>query len=203
MSKLENILKLVPVTLVSWAFVAAMAIITVFSGLAIYAWFTQQTMTLAGYEFGRPSIGEGAVIAYDREAGCPTGWVPFEKGKARVIVGAGEKFMPGFDKGSDGNFLTKRGHLEYGGAEHHTLMVDEITEHEHEYAEKTNGFLMHTIPGTNLPGGSLLLAISTNGEGRNSLIVEKSGGIVGRDGPAKPHNNMPPYIALYFCKKEG
>ena len=122
----------------------------------------------------------GAVIAFDRDDLnvdlCPNGWVPFKK-PGHVVVGAGDAAP----------YLFR----EQGGAEMHKLTLDEMPKHEHPIKEYEWG---HTI----------------NGNGHSRRIDVDDGppwsGITGQlvassRGGGKAHNNMPPYIALYLCKK--
>lgn len=127
-------LKYVPGTVIGWAFFVTMAILAVFSGLAIYAWFSQDTLVLAGYEFGRPSIGEGAVVAYDLPSGnCPDGWMPFKEATSRFIIGAGDKSDADLLKYATASNLTIRGYREAEGEEQHSLTVAEMPQHRHEF----------------------------------------------------------------------
>lgn len=187
---MSEFLKYVPGVIVGWAVLLAMLIFATFSGLAIYAWFYEKTLVLAGYEFGRPSIGAGAVVAYDTD-GCPAGWVPFEEATARFVIGAGNKFDETFRTGADGSDLSTYSYRQKGGAETHTLTHHEMPEHAHSMlwgraGEPAQSNERHGV-GNDVKSGLRVRDIqSTLSTGRS-----------------EPHNNMPPYIALYFCKKDG
>lgn len=123
----------------------------------------------------------GAVVGFDRDDLnvdlCPEGWVSFGM-PGHVIVGAG----------SAAPYLFR----ERGGAAKHTLTVDEMPQHEHHIRNFEWG---HTI----------------NGNGHPARIDVDDGGpwmdnfgrlVTDSRGEGKAHNNMPPYIALYLCKKQ-
>ena len=138
-----------------------------------------------------PSIGEHeetkAIIAFTSAKGektCPLGWEPFEPAKNRFVLGAGGQYPV---VGS------------IGGEEQVTLSEAEMPNHGHvvnavalnEYYPP-NGGLGHTSP---------------NHSGTENILMLPGGGQrsptqwTGPAGSSQPHNNMPPYIALYFCQK--
>ena len=155
-------------------------------------------------------IPEGAVVAFDRPDGCPKdkGWVPYEDAAGKFILGAGSGTLryrgPHRPEGVSASVALQpvvRG--DQGGAETHTLTADELPRHRHNtvYAgEGTAG------PSAGNTVGSL--GDSGSGEPRNYALeakhdVEADAGRSSYAGKSDPHNNMPPFIALYFCKKEA
>ena len=203
--------KYIPVTLLSWAFVILVAVFTVFSGIAIYAWATKDTIVLAGYEFGSPRIGSGAVVAYDLPQ-CPNGWVPFEAATARFIVGAGSDFDEALSTDENGNSLSVKRYNEAGGTQSHSLTLAELPSHNHsistgyrldgEWHDGLEGFPRKRNGGVSDPA----TGIDPDFMDANENIVRDGGHgaqeqVISFEGGGQPHNNMPPYIALYFCKK--
>ena len=187
----------VPARLVAYAFILMMCILAIFSGVALYAWYINQTLVLAGYEFGRPSIRSGAIVAYVDE--CPNDWSPYEPATSRFIVGAGGKFTQG------NKVLHEQGKLSVydvgvkGGDEFVLLTKDEMPKHRHalplissniEYNDAGNGPNTVYFDYRHRKDITQRIIISNDDEG-----TSESGG-------GQPHNNMPPYIALYFCKKD-
>lgn len=134
---------------------------------------------------------KGIVAAFDRSQNdaCPKGWELFRPAGGRFIVGAGVNT----NTDQAGNELTDHpSRLDdktkaVGGAEKHTLTVAEMPSHSHRgnnvgtSAGRGNTNMLH-------PWGS-----STKGQLAKEG-VENSGG-------NQPHNNMPPYIALFYCTK--
>ena len=122
-----------------------------------------------------------AVIAFDDatlQDTCPEGWSPFRAGRGRFIVGAGK-----------GENLSSRPARAVGGEEMHKLTIEEMSRHQHvtqlgsiKVASDPNSTTQAVVAGGNSPKPRNL---GTNGMGAS-----------------EPHNNMPPYIALYFCKKD-
>ena len=134
------------------------------------------------------SVPTGTVAAFDLKE-CPSGWMLFEEVAGRMIIGVGQ-----------GTNLSARQLRDTGGKE--TMTVDEMPAHRHRVVWTSRG-RDHTISlnpsGTPDPND---VAVQVPNNGPNS-------GQVGRHimttevGSGSPHNNMPPYIALTFCKKEG
>ncbi len=120
-------------------------------------------------------VPEGAVMAFDRPTGCPTGWTDMGPGwRGRMIVAAVS------DANDTYGFGKRDGH------ETHTLTIAEMPRHFHPGSLGAGAANTGTALGVAAPGVLKVPALPTEHEGRS-----------------QPHNNMPPYIALYFCKKEG
>jgi microcystin-dependent protein len=102
--------------------------------------------------------------------------VEFTKG--RVIVGVGE-----------GKGLTSRHLLENGGEEQHKLTIEEMPRHKHVWRGVSNK--KHDEYGF---------------EGSEQNVYKEPGSSIDNIGEAagegKPHNNMPPFVALLYCEKQ-
>lgn len=157
--------------------------------------------TITGWLGGlvAPTVPSGSVVAFDRsdldQDTCPIGWEPFKESRGRVIVGAGDpRAAPGaFGLDENDIPLTDRAPRQHGGAELHQLSVDEIARHHHPV---TGGVAEwgHTINGNGHPRRIDV----DDGPPWESITGRLGTGAVGK---GDPHNNMPPYISLYFCKK--
>ncbi len=126
-------------------------------------------------------IAEGAVVAFDRDNlkldECPNGWEPFEPSHGRFIVGSDSEL----------------GFRAEGGSKTHTLSPDEMPRHEHAIRNFEWGYDVDGDP--NAP-----MRIDVHDDhpwaGQRGELITTSAG------KGVPHNNMPPYIALYYCKKK-
>ncbi len=116
-------------------------------------------------------------------------WGDYKEGAGRMIVGVGKATIAG----SERTFRLD----EDGGFWEHVLTEDQMPQHDH-------ATIVHLAQNDNRGFGRENFA-----QPRDFLSVKSS---TGRDigaartdkaGSSKPHNNMPPYIALNFCKKEG
>lgn len=117
-------------------------------------------------------VPSNAVVPFDTAGDCPDGWDDFPEGNSRTVIGAGD--APG---------LTTRRYREVGGVEKHRLTVPEMPEHSH--------------PGNVGTGGASFEHHQSN----SRMPSERWQARTGTTGAGKAHENMPPYIALKFCKK--
>lgn len=159
-------------------------------------------------EFTRESTDEiiqrlfprGAVVAFDRselnlnrdsDGACPEGWVLFRPAGGRFIVGAGSHMNadPNGSPLSSYPTFSDSPELATGGSERHTLTVAEMPSHEHR---------------SSFGGADTAVDIAGLNSGVNWGIRRTIGpDSTSSAGGGQPHNNMPPFIALYFCKKDS
>ncbi len=136
-----------------------------------------------------------AVVAFDSGTGCPDGWTEVENLRGRFIVGAGQ---------NEDQRLSERPYGQPGGEEEVTLTTAELPSHEHGNAGGLNVAY--------LPNGGLTLNLSPVGSGNPGwgfyplhLGPWQAGvgpALMETAGSGEDHNNMPPYIALYWCTPE-
>lgn len=120
---------------------------------------------------------DNAVIAFESET-CPEGWQVYTAASGRTIIGAGK-----------GKGLKARKLREGGGTETHQLTPSEMPEHSHEIEGMTHySYDTTTIPRTH-----------TNLYTNNNKFQFR--GMTHSTGGSAPHNNLPPYYVLTFCKK--
>ncbi|MEO0525424.1 MAG: hypothetical protein AAF088_21165, partial [Pseudomonadota bacterium] len=163
------------------------------------------------------AIPSGAVLAFDLPNGCPMGWNTFEEATSRAIVGAysdraaGNINAPTEDE--NGQALSARHYRSWGGTETHKLEVSELPSHDHDASNlKTakDGQHAHVTAGGGGEGrGEGVIDEGPRTDRAATITLTGSGphehGIVGTvsaKGGGAPHNNMPPYLALHYCKKE-
>jgi hypothetical protein len=132
---------------------------------------------------------KGMVAAFDLEKGCPKGWEPYEDAKSRTIVGADPRNGAGaVNTDENGQRLSSWKFEQTGGEEAHVLTTEELAPHVHSlnnfngvqvtYSDKFSNALIHPSHDR----------VNFNGQTMP-------------EGKGKPHNNKPPFIALYYCKK--
>ena len=136
-----------------------------------------------------PSIGKHektrAVVAFYADKGqqaCPDEWSLYVEAKDRMIVGAGTLYQyPGAT----------------GGEPEVTLTKQQMPTHDHRfrYFFSNKEGNKETFDPEQSPRART--GLNTN----NRWTAPESGGVL-MAGGSRPHNNMPPYIALYFCKKD-
>jgi hypothetical protein len=139
--------------------------------IAATGWWLYLQPKLVEIAGGVPS---GVIAAFDGPDGCPAGWSVFEAAAGRTVIGTG--------KGQD---LSERRYREQGGEEVHVLSVDEMPSHTHEVIEMIGTNEVDGVDSTTTRSGD------HHNEARNSRPT----------GGGRGHNNMPPYIALTYCKK--
>ena len=126
------------------------------------------------------SIPKGAVIAF---ADAPTGsvkvkckninsgWKSFDSLDGRFVLGAGTVDEIEYKTGIE------------GGEREVILTIGQMPNHNHEYTD--NSYVLGSPIERDKGGG---------GHGNEPRTT-------GSRGNSKPHNNMPPYIVLTYCKK--
>jgi hypothetical protein len=126
-------------------------------------------------------VPKGAVAAFDLSDGCPEeyGWKPFEAAAGRFILGAGE-----------GKNLKERAIREIGGFEETQLTVTELPSHVHD-------FIGTAVTKGGNGGTGRVLAVG-DGVSHGTFTPE---GTISAKGEGKAFSNVPPYIALIYCKK--
>ncbi len=146
---------------------------------------------------------QGAVIAFHRsenEGACPPRWKRFEPAAGRFVVGAGVntwtdvagrplKDHPSLKDDSAGAV---------GGEEVHQLSIGEMPVHNHnnfDTAEQNDYNQLLTYRKDNGYTGKYF-------DGSVGELAYQNGRPITSAGGDQPHNNMPPYIALYYCIKE-
>ena len=132
------------------------------------------------------SVPQHAVVAFDTPDSCPNGWSPFAEAQSRFMIGA--------TFGLDNNLattvsLTQYKYRGHDGEETVTLTEPQIPKHNHG--------LLSVLDNKPLPPPidakrHVPIAGPYTGEYMREFDM----------GDSQPHNNMPPYIALYFCKKD-
>lgn len=125
-----------------------------------------------------------AVVAFTSEKGertCPPGWKPFEEAKDRFILGAGNKYQ---EVGST------------GGEE--TVKLEERHMPSHSHSVESSSSAAFSLSGVDDKKSTNPHYVNpANNRGHPNQIMKAQ-----PEGGNKAHNNMPPWIALYYCIKE-
>lgn len=164
---------------------------------------TQRFTSTISTRQGRPGrvayVPSGAVVAFDREDGCPPGWSAYRDADGRFIVGTGRHT----EHDAYGNEVADLKFGEVGGERTHRLSVDEMPSHEHEIRGRDWSRNRWGVPLLSGEAGFV------DGNGSTARIDVDDGppwdGMVTRlyatgTGGSRAHNSMPPYVALRFCR---
>ena len=162
-----------------------------------------QTIEFAKTVFGATEpLPPGAVLAFYPELQsddgvksfrCPTGWILFEEAAGRFLLAAGS-----------GLGLSPRPFGGMGGDEVHALRIDEMPSHSHGSGSLLTGeakVAFHIPPdiGPN-PGGSGGVIMDPKfGVNYEQTHRHPISGETDTRGGGQPHNNMPPYLAIWSC----
>jgi microcystin-dependent protein len=124
------------------------------------------------------------IMWYGEESAIPDGWalcdgqvhngVQTPDLRDRFIVGAGSSYNLN----------------DTGGESTHTLTIAEMPSHSHRFWRKNNGGAYGDGEGTNYSGQS--------GQYSDEWVGVKT---IENTGGSQPHNNMPPYYALYYIMR--
>lgn len=134
-------------------------------------------------------VARGAVVAFDRDRDnggtCPRGWDYYEPAGGRFIVGAGQhsNIFAGVELNRYPSHMENAARA-VGGAEKHKLSIAEMPSHSHGVAYGVDGDRKAGM--NNDPDHSY--------HGTGALRIPPEGG-------GQAHNNMPPYVALFYCIK--
>ena len=194
----------IPTRAIAWAAIALVAAFVALVGLVLAAVVFRFDFNIAGMNFGRSesqpqastSLPDGAVVAFDRDSGCPRDWSLFEPAISRTIVGAvAGRSASAPTQDENGELLSARQYRADGGAEMHTLTVEEMPGHTHAFPADTEVVFLDRSADRETD-------YIPEGQQKWENFITK-GPKLDTVGKGNSHNNMPPYIALYFCKKEG
>lgn len=128
-----------------------------------------------------------AVIAFNRSerggGACPDNWSLFKPVGGRMIVGAGQHNNTDMNGKEIATYAAYSDNPKnaVGGSETHVLRRDEMS----AFVE------------------DIRVVRDDHGSGPGTLDVVVDVSPVKKRGDASPHNNMPPFVALYFCQYDG
>lgn len=128
----------------------------------------------------------GAVVAFNLPEGCPKNWQLFSSALGRTIVGA---HLGEVETEAKSNRLTQHKLLESGGSETHKLSIQEMPKHNHKFRYQEGSEKKIWYNNRNTGRDKKLLA-----DFHKKINTENTGTGV-------PHNNMQPFIALYYCQR--
>jgi hypothetical protein len=139
----------------------------------------------------------GAVVAFDLPTGCPKGWSTFERGMSRTIIGTSGTGLSVFDVpnlDAHEHKLRAYAYQSTGGEEKHTFTIEELPPHDHGIP-----LLQHSeyVREKGYQG--------TDNVGLDASRTDPKWGVVRYTqmvGGGQPYNTMPPFIALFYCKKD-
>ncbi len=132
-------------------------------------------------------IPAGAIVAFSEK--CPQNWTLFDEALGRVLVGATPEGVLVTNVDQNGKALTPRALNEAAGEETHVLDFREIPPHQH-------AFSVLEYRG-NLPIPVFGPSTQVSPDANLSAATEKATAIDG--GGGEPHNNMPPFVSIFYC----
>jgi hypothetical protein len=157
-------------------------------------------IVVAGWTAGQRIIDnipvpKNAVLAFDGE--CPTGWIDVGvsdrvRFAGRTLIVAGPTISAIERNGSGGTSARDYGNANSeGGEETVTLTEAQMPRHNHQTLEAGDATNSQEVGGDSIP-------VARHGA---SWEAGKWASKTYKAGEDKPHNNMPPFIALHFCKR--
>lgn len=141
------------------------------------------------------SLPVGAVVAFESMCQGPT-WKLFDRAGGRFIVGAGHHANIGA-KGKQLTIYEKQ--FLKGGEEEVTLEVEQMPPHNHVTTEAANSANIKYFGKTNVKKTASIP--NKAGKSYRAMTGKAGGPNEENSSKADGHNNMPPFIALYFCEK--
>lgn len=148
---------------------------------------------------------KGAVASFALESGCPVGWASYEPALSRFIIGAAsmealENMPSKYRKDTRDVDLSERPFEKSGGEQSSTVSVPQMPAHNHPVSTSPNASIHDGLGGSTWKGGihHRYDRTAPSPKGWKAILPN----ILGKTGQGQPHNNMPPYIALYYCIKK-
>jgi len=169
-----------------WAIGAFVAL----AGFALVGWWFYFEPKVRDYIVAVGGVPQGTVVASLKECSAlPGQWSTFTEGTGRFIVGAGDETHRAYGTwdlalpqgGVQPVAISTYVVLAKGGEEKHQLSVAEIPSHSHEYNNESG--------------------IDGNRSGQQDATYRRIGSQTSAVGGDQPHNNLPPFVALYLCRK--
>ena len=154
------------------------------AGAVVAAIILSVVSILSGWieDLFRPDVPEGAVVAFLDPCSEVDGWEDYDRGAGRFLLGANTEFKVGIP----------------GGEKEHVLSLSELPNHQHWLQRPDNK-------------GEWEWGHTINSDGNSTPRIDVDDGhpyrgyaeklITTPVGQGEPHNNMPPYIPVYFCQK--
>ena len=172
--------------------ILSVAVVGIVALVAIQMWRGDALICADGSFFAKScdpptvvDLPKGAVVAFSKEEGCPTGWEEYDDAKGRFIVGVGQHSL----NNEYGTPVPIKQVGEKGGQDQVKLEVEHLPAHKHENPSR----------GADGRGNYFVQALQATGLG-------EYGGVHARPtqetGGNQPHNNIPPYVALRYCEKK-
>ncbi len=172
-------------------------------GLVKTALSEEETLDLFEDRLQKYVMSPRAIVAFPDTGArdCPVGWDLFKPAIGRMIVGAGDPIANSPSEGLTERLVWKNDNSAdnpktFGGAETVTLEERHMPEHSHQVSN-TNNLRLSTHKISPESDADLRVVQFENGFGHDNQELEAQ-----NKGGGQPHQNMPPWIALYFCVKE-
>jgi hypothetical protein len=148
------------------------------AGLGLWLYVKTILPDIAG---GVPS---GAVMAFDLPKGCPTGWTTFEQAAGRTVIGTATAQQ------ASANSVIVHGYRDNGGQETHKLTEAELPPLKFSF---TVNAAENNSAGDRLRAG-----------GADYFVVVRTPTPITLSSAGKGDTfpTMPPYVALFYCKKD-
>ena len=155
-------------------------------------------------EHKHDSLGlKDAVIAFDIREGCPEGWSEFYDAESRTIIGAA------FDKSSNLKLAPRPFRADDEGKEYITLTKDNIPGHTHAFKDiyYSEDVELESKKDYEQKTQDVIETMAVPGElGSSGTDKDNIGWIMQHEtesfGKGTKFTNMPPYIALFYCRRD-
>ena len=164
-----------------WAIIAFIALI----GIAASGWMFYLKQKLDEYIDTRAAVLPlSAVVAFDEPNKCPKGWSAFEQVVGRSVIGVATAQQ------ASANGVVAHPYRDSGGHETHTLTEAELPPLKFSFtvnsAENSSAGDRYNV------GGHDLVAVL-----KSPKTIE-----LATTGKGDIFSTMPPYVALFYCKKD-
>lgn len=148
-------------------------------------------------ELKRAALPERTVLIVNETERCPAGWSSVRRAEGRFIIGAHDNAT--YDSSVDPD-VSRRFPGERGGSEAVALTIPQIPAHTHGYQDVFFSEIKQWMPKEAIP-----LPIPDGVGHANKVDYDNVGWAQERKSDATgadaAHDNMPPYVAFFFCMR--
>ena len=198
--------------------IVATLVIAIGTTVLSQVWHSEIARYIRNWFESSEKIPPGTVIAMDHRDGCPNGWEDFEPGFGRFIVGVGKLQ----DKEYTLSYVKGNPIYDRGGMPRQQVTANHLPRHTHKLTDEGHTHIALAATGKDQgwprtghnrfrttdrytgPNTENKPSEESPRVNRTAIEEETTGIKIHEEGKKEPSaiNTIPPYVALFWCKKK-